>query len=311
MGTYTELLDNFTLNDLPDLHTVVFGALELFEESALPVLDLKRFARPIVIGSGNAAVAGRVLFTDTDAVFADESSYKTRLSALPAIDGAYVISASGSKHAVGIVEYLTERSIPTILFTNNPSAPAKQLLPQGSTYTFPRNREPYTYNTSTYMGMLLAKTHEDPVQIRSYLESELIPMIPDGLSAYTAFYFIIPERFTMMAEMFETKFNELFGPRVVFRVFTNEQTKHAKTVVPLDTELFVNFGESEPYFGRKGGRVHVAVPEWIQSAGFMALVYTFIGYIQMQLPPYFKEHIVEYTNEVSAVFGSAIDPIVE
>ncbi len=159
--------------------------------------------------------------------------------------------------------------------------------------------------------MLLSKTKEDPSQILSYLETECIPQIPDGLASYSAFYFIIPERFTAMAEMFETKFNELFGPRVVFRVFTNEQTKHAKTVIPLDTELFVSFGVSEPYYGRKGGRISVAVPEWMESAEFMALVYTFIGHIQMQLPPYFKEHIVEYTTEVSSVFGSAIDPIVE
>ncbi len=161
------------------------------------------------------------------------------------------------------------------------------------------------------MGMLLSNTQEDPSKIRTYIESELVPQIPDGLASYTAFYFIIPERFTVMAEMFETKFNELFGPMVPFRVFTNEQTKHAKTVIPLDTELFVSFGEPHPYYGRKGGRLSIDVPEWMEAAGFMALVYTFIGNIQKQLPPYYKEHIVEYTKEVSSVFGSAIDPIVE
>ena len=311
MGIYTDRLETFTLEDLPDLDVAALGALELLSEAALPHIDVRRFTRPIVIGSGNAAVTGKVLFASVDAVFADESSYMERLQRVSDIDGAFVISASGSKHAVGIVTHLVSKGVPTILLTNNPEAPAKEHLPHGSTYSFPKNREPYTYNTSTYMGMLLSNTQEDPSKIRAYIESELVPQIPDGLASYTAFYFIIPERFTVMAEMFETKFNELFGPMVSFRVFTNEQTKHAKTVIPLDTELFVSFGEPHPYYGRKGGRLFVDVPEWMEAAGFMALVYTFIGNIQKQLPPYYKEHIVEYTKEVSSVFGSAIDPIVE
>lgn len=311
MGIYTDRLDTFTLKELPDLDIAALGALELFREAALPSIDIHRFVRPIVIGSGNAAVTGQILFAGIDAVFADESGYKKRLETIGGIDGAFVISASGSKHAGGIVSHLSSKGIPTVLFTNNPHAPAKELLPHGSTYTFPKNREPYTYNTSTYMGMLLSCTHEDPSKILSYIGTEFVPQIPDGLSAYTAFYFIIPERFAIMAEMFETKFNELFGPMVPFRVFTNEQTKHAKTVIPLETELFVSFGEDHPYYGRKGGRLFIEVPDWMEAAGFMALVYTFIGNIQKQLPPYYKEHIVEYTKEVSLVFGSAIDPIVE
>jgi hypothetical protein len=42
--------------------------------------------------------------------------------------------------------------------------------------------------------------------------------------------------------MFLTKFDELFGPLMSARMFTFEQTKHAKTVVASEPELFINQG---------------------------------------------------------------------
>jgi hypothetical protein len=308
---YVEQLRQFSLDTLPDLDVVTLGALEMLSGATLPVVDFKQFKRPLVVGSGNAAVAGKLIFDDVDAVFADESSYIQKLATIDSIDGAFLISASGGKHAITIAEDLKKKNIKAVLLTNNPSAPAKEIVGSEHTFVFPKNREPYTYNTSTYMGMLLSKTFEDAQLVQTFIEHTLKPLIPNTFASYNAFYFIVPERFTEVREMFETKFNELFGPKLMARVFTLEQTKHAKTVIPIDGELFVSFGVENTTFGKPENRLFVPLPEEADYVAMMAIGYVLVGHIQKQLPPYYKERIVAYCAETSASFGSLISPIVE
>lgn len=311
MGKYTDRLATFTENDLPDLDEVVLGALELFTTAELPDIDFAEFKKPLVLGSGNAAATGRLLYADVDAVFADESSYLKKLNTYDDIDGAVLISASGGKHAIPIAAELEHRYIKTILLTNNPQPPAQAHLLSEDVYVFPKNREPYTYNTSTYMGMILAKTKEDPRTLMEFIENQVSVNIPTDLSEYGAYYFLVPEQFNDMREMIQTKFNELFGPRVMARVFTVEQTKHAKTVIPLDNELFVSFGEDNQVFGKPENRLTIPLPTNASFAAFMAVSYYFVGRLQKQLPPYYKERIPEYVKETSEMFGSTINVIVE
>lgn len=311
MTNYTDRLKTFTENDLPELDEVVLGALELFTETPVPEIDFQAFARPLVVGSGNAAVTGCLLYSHVDAVFADESSYIEKLDTYPDIDGAILISASGSKHAIPIAAELERRQIKTILLTNNPEAPVKSQLIQDDVFVFPKNREPYTYNTSTYMGMLLSRTGEDPGVILDYIVTTIQPLIPNDFARYGAYYIIVPEQFSGMREMIATKFNELFGPRVMGRVFTLEQTKHAKTVITLDTELFISLGEENTLFGKPENRLHIPLPLDANYATFMAVSYYMVGALQKQLPPYYKNRIQEYVKETSAMFGSTINVIVE
>lgn len=306
-----EILQTFTDDSLPDLDVVTEGALELFASIEVPVVDLKQFNRPLVVGSGNAAVTGKLLFDTVDAVFADESSYLQKLDTIESIDGAFLLSASGGKHAVEIAKVLRDRGIKTLLLTNNEQAKAKEFLDESSVIVFPKNREPYTYNTSTYMGMILSKTHESPLSISSYIQSEVLPLIPNSFASYDAFYFIVPQRFNDVREMFKTKFDELFGPKVMGRIFTMEQTKHAKTVIPADNELFVSFGVDNTVFGKPENRLYIPLPEEGDYAAMMAIGYVFIGHIQKQLRPYYKERIEAYTKETSEAFGSTINVIVE
>ena len=42
-----ELLENFTVDDLPFLDTVVLGALELFSQQALPHVDVSMSRTPL------------------------------------------------------------------------------------------------------------------------------------------------------------------------------------------------------------------------------------------------------------------------
>ena len=311
MKDNSERLRSFTLDSLPDLDIVTLAALELFEDEQLPEVDFRQFKRPLVVGSGNAAVTGKLLFDDVDAVFADESSYLEKLVAVHSIDGAFLLSASGGKHAIEIAKTLTERSLPVVLLTNNANAPAGEYIQPGAVHVFPKNREPYTYNTSTYMGMILSKTHEDPQTIFQFIQSSLQQVIPTNLAKSDAFYFLVPTEFNDVRELFKTKFDELFGPRLMARIFTVEQTKHAKTVIPGDNELFVSFGEENFFFGKPENRLFVPLPPDADYASMMAVGYYFIGLIQKQFPPYYKERIVAYAQETSEAFGSVISPIVE
>ncbi len=303
-------MQTFTIDSLPDLDVAVLAALELFAQTALPDIDVHQFRRPLVVGSVNGAAAGRLLFADTDAVFADESSYIEKLDAVADIDGAVLISASGAKHAIEIARELQARSLPAILLTNNTEAPAREYVPEDRVLVFPKNREPYTYNTSTYMGLFFSRTKEDPAAISAFIKHTVAPLLPPNFADYKAYCLIIPPHYNAMREMFATKFDELFGPERVGRIFTSEQMKHAKTVVHSDAEYFISFGEENTRFGDTSNRLTVPLPADANYAAMMAIGYFVIGAIQKQLPPYFKQNIVSYTENASSIFGSTINPIV-
>jgi hypothetical protein len=105
------------------------------------------------VGSGNAEATGRIIYETSDALFASESNFEAKLRAIPAIDGVVLISASGGKNAPAIARKARELGKHVTLITNTPGSPASRELDGGhgyDEYIFPKNREPYTYNTSTY-----------------------------------------------------------------------------------------------------------------------------------------------------------------
>lgn len=288
--------------DLMDLDECVISALKLFEKEGIAKLKINEFKRPLVIGSGNAAATGKIIFEDQDAIFADESTYSEKIKSVK-VDGAYLISASGSKHAPIIAKELKKKKIKTILLTNTKNSPAQK--ESDETFIFPKQPEPYTYNTSTYMSLILGKTGEDPKKIRSFI-SKL--KIPKDIGSYSAYYIIVPKKFDGIREMLQTKFDELFGPMVNGRIFTLEQTKHAKTVVPSDKELFISFGDKNTLFGKN--KAHFDLPQKADYAAMMAVSYYVIGHIQKNKPAYFKKNIQNYTKNASNIFGSDLKPIV-
>jgi|TARA_B100002003_G_C14067887_1_gene513795 hypothetical protein len=294
-------------NELINLDECVINALDLFIKNKIPKLYLGKFKRPLVVGSGNAAVTGKIIFEDSDAVFADEGNYIQKLKAIKNIDIAILISASGGKHAPIIAKELKKRKIKTILLTNNKEALAKAYV--NKTLVLPKNSEPYTYNTSTYMGGILSKTREDPKIILNYIKKNIKPKIPKNLKQYDSYYFIIPNKFDSTRELFMTKFDELFCSKISGRVFTPDQTKHAKTITPSNKELFISIGYDNKMWGTK--RLNLQLPKNAGPATVMAITYYIIGNIQKQNTPYFKKNIKSYTKEASKIFGNKIKPIVE
>ena len=310
MDTAREKLAVFTEADMPDLDVAVDGALELFTETPPPALGFSQ-QRLLVLGSGNALVTGRVVFAGTDADFADESSFKIMLAKGDSYDAVVVLSASGGKHAVPMVEQALAHGHRTFLVTNNADSPAAALLPAEQVQVFPKNREPYTYNTSTYLGPILATTNENPALIQSFIHAEVSSRLLRNLCDYQAVTFIIPPKFALVSEMVRTKFDELFGPYVNGRIFTSEEIKHAKTVVTSGEELFIALGVENEHYGLAHNRLAMPLPEAVNYGAVMAILYYLVGRVQAAHPPYFKNNIAHYCETSSQIFTQEIDPIVE
>lgn len=300
-----EVMRSFEVEDIPNLDVCILGALEFLSEKDLPKINIGKKGRLLVIGSGNALVAGRIMFEDRDAVFASESDYRKRFRA-----GKYnfviLISASGGKNSVGIAKYFKRKRVDVILLTNNKEAVSAGLVSES--VVFPKMREPYTYNTSTYLSMILAATKESPEKIYDEI-NKIRGKIPNDFSKYDVFYFILPSKFDAIRELFTTKFDELFGPEVDGMIFTEEQTKHAKTIVTSNKQLFVGFGMKNNRYGKK--RFNFGLPKTADYGMVMAVGYFLIGKIQEEKEPFFKKNIVRYTEEASKFFGEKISPIVE
>ncbi len=291
--------------ELIDLDEAVINALNLFIKKGVPNLDLGNYKRPLVVGSGNAAIAGKIIFEDKDAVFSDVSNYKKDLKSKK-VDGAFLISASGEKSAPGIAKFLKQKNIDMVLLTNNPESEAGQYVDKKKLFVFPKNPEPYTYNTSTYMGLILAKTKENPKKILEFINNKVKCNVPD-LRYYDSYYFVIPDELDSIRDMFLTKFDELFGSKISARVFTLEETKHAKTVIPSEKELFVSFGMKNKTFGNS--RLEIPLPKNADYGAIMAIGYYFIGQIQKQNPQWFKQNIEKYVKKSSKIFDDELKVI--
>lgn len=302
-------LETFTEQDLPDLDEVVLGALEYLETATYPELDPKAHERPLVVGSGNALQVGKLLFQGTGAHYAEEGVALTLMNEVP-FDALYIISASGEKHAIPLVTQGVASGLPTYLVTTNANASASKIVGRERSYIFPHIREPYTYNTSTYLSMLFGMRRESPKQIAVHISDVVLPLLTKEHMSRNAFLFTVQPEFGPVRKMFETKFDELFGPYVLGRSFTTEEMKHAKTVVTAPSQCFVYFGEDLQMEG-EGDRLVIPLFEGCGPAALIAIGYYIIGHIQKNHPPYFKERIAAYVKDALRYFGHSIPVIVE
>lgn len=310
-------MDNeFDPKALIDLDECVINALRLFTdpETEFPKPDLASLKRPLVVGSGNAIATGKIIFDSKDAVFADESTYQGKLDAIENIDGVVLLSASGGKHAPVIARDVKARGRRIMLFTCNLEPLAKDDVDE--VHVFPSRPEPYTYNTSTYMGMMMGCLIDDPKaeaqRILDHIGGAVDAALNDfgkRLGDHDAFYLLVPEQFELIRVMLTTKFVELFGRRLARDVFTWEQTKHATTVIEAPNELFVAFGRENTIWGTE--RLNIPLPERATYPTIMAVGYYVIGKIQAQKPDWFKQSIVGFTQRASEIFGQKLPPIVK
>lgn len=276
----------------------VLQALDFFTENRPPKLDLGGYSLPFVVGSGNAYNTGTILFSGKAAVFADESNFRSLVEAYaPAIEKglitqAVVISASGEKDSVWEIELAKEHGLATMLLTCGADSSAAKITDQ--VFAYRKIAEPYTYNTSTYLGMILSATGEDPAEIKHFIEGLTLP---EDFADYDAYAMVLPDRFGSICPMIDIKRHELFGPYVSLRAFPEGHARHAKFVVRSEDELVVSVGTKNEYFGHPDHRLAINLPENASFGTVLAITYYITGKIQASKPPYFKENIEAYCND--------------
>lgn len=314
MNNYRQILADFQLANIPNLDIAVLGALELFSEQPLKTLDLSQhYQRPLIVGSGNAEATSRIIFEKFNALFANESNYLNFLNDFKDIDGIIIVSASGAKHAPIIAEEGQKRGLHISLITNNPNSDASRYLDHSHDYdefVFPKNREPYTYNTSTYLGMILGYTQENPQEIADFINNQIASIQFPDFSHYDKYYVIVPAKFSQIKRMIQIKFIELFGRNIARDVETADYVPHATTVASSN-ELFISFGEENKLWGQVENRLYIPLPEHANYGAMMAISYYIVSRIQAVYPNYFKDNIADYCQFVSAIFKENITPIVQ
>jgi len=303
-----KIMTTFSENNLPSLATGVLGALELFASEGLPNIKIPHFKNPIIVGSGNAIVTAKMLYANQNAILADENNYKEVLKRKA--DGAIIFSASGEKHATVISKYYSSKKIKTILVTCNPHSSAGQIVGKKNTIVTKKNREPYTYNISTYLGWVLAQTKENPEKILGFIQTKVAPKISKNIANYQGYLLVTPENFAAGNKLFEVKFIELFARRIARDVKTFEELKHAITVVPYEKELCIQFGPGKIDF--PNNKLIIPLPPQAGPAAIMAIGYYVIGKIQEAKPQWFKQNIANYIKSVNKKpFGKGLKVIVE
>ncbi|MBN1262989.1 MAG: hypothetical protein JW991_01390 [Candidatus Pacebacteria bacterium] len=290
---------------IPNLDQIVYQSLRFFKKRPPPRLDLSGYKLPFVIGSGNAYNTGRVIFGNQAAVFADESNFKTKLEAFRPmikkglISRALIISSSGEKDSIWEVKLAKKQGLETTLMTCSQNCTAGKFADKMLVY--PKIPEPYTYNTSTYLGMILSSTGEAVDLIWNFIRKTELPA---NFSSYRAYAFILPDECLNICPMIEIKKSELFGGRLAIRAFTQGHARHAKFLVRWERELVISFGFKNQYFGLPRHRWELELPERGGFGLMLALTYFLIGRIQAAKPAYFKEHLEKFCRDYGpAAYG--------
>jgi hypothetical protein len=284
--------------EIVNLDKSVIDALDFFAQNKPPKLDLEKFSLPFVVGSVNAFNTGTILFSGKAAVFADESSFKSVIESYkPALESgmikdAIVISASGEKDSVWEVELAKQYGLKTTLLTCNADSSAAKIADEVLAYR--KIAEPYSYNMSTYLGMMLSVTGENPAEIKTAIEQL---SFPENFSSYESFSFVLPDKFVNICPMIETKEHEMFGGHVNIRAFSQGHARHAKFIIPWNKELVISFDQENKFFGDPAHRWDIKLPENANFGTMMSMAYYICGKIQESKPPYFAENIANYCND--------------
>ena len=295
----------------PTLDQIVLETLNLFKSlNHIEKIDFSKFHTPLVVGSGNGYYTGRIIFRNSPAYFAVEAEVQGKLENITSVTDVVVVSASGEKHAPIILDVAKKMGKHTFLISSSEKSSGREIA-DGSVI-IPKIREPYTYNTSTYFGYMLAENpdidlHEFEKFLTGILE-ELLSKISFG--NYKSFFVVLPDQFVLLREMVEVKFIELFGRKIARDVFSYEQMKHATTVVADEDELFLCFdNKAEIKYGKN--QVNIPIFDESSYALMMLTAYYLVGKIQASFPPYFMDSIEKYCEEAKTKSGFSIKPWVE
>jgi hypothetical protein len=276
----------------------VLRALNFFTKNKPPKLNLNQFKFPLVIGSGNAYNTGSILFQGRNAILADESNVKSIIKTYApmiknkTIKEALVISASGEKDSVWEIELAKKYGLKTSLLTCEADSSSAKIADK--VYVYKKIAEPYTYNVSTYLGMILSATQTEPEKILSHIKKI---KLQKNFKKFQDYAFVLPDEYGAICPMLKIKGDELFGPHLSLRAFPDGHARHAKFINRWDKESIISFGIKNKHYGDPKSRWDIKLPAGADSAFVFSLAYFLIGKIQSAKPPYFKKNIANYCQD--------------
>lgn len=277
-----------------DLDKIVLAGLDFFQENQPPQMNFKKTITRFVVGSVNAYNTGRMLFHGQSAFFADEGNFKESLKInrdlikQKTIKEAIIISASGEKDSIWEVRAAKKAGLHTQLLTCNADSSAAKIADK--VFCFRKIAEPYSYNFSTYLGMILSVSKENPKIIKDFITRL---KTPKNFKKYNFFTFILPDKYKAIVDMINVKNDELFGPYASLRAYSEGTARHAKFICQSPEELIISFGQND-YFGDVKQRWPIKLPNNANFGFVLALSYYLTGLIQRQKPPYFKQGLPNY-----------------
>lgn len=289
---------------IPELNKIVLDSLDFFIVNQPPKLNTKNFSFGFVVGSGNAYNTGQIIFGNQKALYANESNFSELLNNYSSLikervlKEAVIISASGEKDAVWEVKMAKKAGLKTTLFTCEPDSSAAKLT--DNVLPFRKIAEPYTYNFSTYFGMMISHSGENAKDIKKELLATVEYFKKVNYKKYKSFAFIIPNKYEAIAGMINIKKEELFGPFLSLRAFSEGEARHAKFVHPSKDELVISFSENK-YFGEIKSRLEINLKKNAGPGLIMALSYYLVGLIQSSKKQYFKNDIAAYCEKTGAL----------
>ncbi len=290
----SKIKQNMKNNNLPDLNASVMDGLNFFIKNKPVKLDLKKQEPGFVVGSVNAYNTGRMLFGDKPVFFADEGNFLEQLKIYRplikagTIKEAIIISASGEKDSIWEIKAAKKAGLKTTLLTCNANSTGAKLA--NKFVAWQKSPEPYSYNFSTYLGMILSLTKENPKKIKNFLSAI---KLPKNFRDYKYFTFILPDRFRPIVDMINVKDDELFGPYSSLRGYSEGNARHAKFICPSEKELVISFGKNK-FFGQPKNRWDINLPKQTNYGLALAVSYYLIGFIQASRPAYFKKGLSNY-----------------
>ncbi len=240
---------------------------------------------PLVAGSGNALVTAKILFKNQKAFFASESDFDEKFKTIRPKD-VVIVSASGTRDAMSMFKQAKKANANVLLITNTKNSPLEKEAkdyPNFKKILFPAIKEPPTYNVSTYLGMIISQTQENPNQILDFIDKLEQKINFSILKENNKFFFVFPNQFVYLTEMAYTKMHELFGRQISFAAETPKSMRHGIDNLISD-ELFVFLGDKPNKFTKSQKTFHIPLPPKTNYAIAMAVLYYIMGKLQNMYP---------------------------
>jgi len=185
-------MENLEDQKIETLDYYALQTLENLPKWEYPKIEIKKTARNVFVGSGNADNAGKILAREFGGAAFSVVDYQNFFENCGDKNyDVYIVNASGGKDGVKMAQWLAQNGYRPKLITSNPEPPAGKFLRIEDVFAFPAIKEPPTYNVSTYAAMLYGILKEDISGAAQRIKGLQVP----DLRKYKFIFFLTADRY--------------------------------------------------------------------------------------------------------------------